>query len=323
VFAFRLCRGAISDKIYRKARVKKMALVREEPCDADLEDRNVEFGAYGKGPEEKYIFQDRVITITGGGTTDQERGFVATFANTGLVGTADYYDPVGLGKPVIGNFVRPTRFDWKRNMTSVGRVINSATTVTNSITFRLLFLLYWKFPDDIVLGSTQFQELFLENSTGNRHQAYLYPDVKEKCVVLYDCNHTMASPVDRLREKYGNVAAAAGGQAAYVVPPNNEVLGWAVPAATVPATTTTEVVYDEQRYGGHQLFLSGSFDLTGVEGALWRDPNEAEENQIVPSVVCFVVCQDLFHYYPASQLSVGQRPTTNWQFYCRYAFTDQ
>jgi len=305
-----------------------MALQEEDYCEADLEDQNEQFGAYGSaaGPEVKSVFQDRTILITAGGTTDQARGAVMTFANTGLVGVNDYYDPVGLGKPVIGNFIRPKVFDWKVSMTSPARVIQSSTAIRNCVTFRLVWLLVWEFPRDIVLGETQFRDIFLANSTGNWHQSFLNPDKVEKVKVLYDCNHTAGSPADRATVRYGNTVAAAGGQAGYVVPPfaAGANPGWIVPAATVPAVSTTAVTVDLTSFGGHEMFLSGRIDLEGVQMALWRDPLEEEEQQIVPCVIGFIVCQDLYHYSPSANLAnVTDRPTTEWQVYTRLTFTDE
>lgn len=300
-----------------------MALVEYDECDADQWEQEEDAEAYmARTPEKKYVFNDRQITITAGGTTDQERGWVCTFANTGLVGVADYYDAVSLGKPVIGNFIRGKRFDWKMLMTSPMKFPPNNNMVRNMITFRLLFLLVWEFPADIVLGTTQFLRYYLENSFGNRHASFLYPDVKEKVVVLYDCNHTVGSDGNPNVWGQPNVSAAAGGQAGYVVGPADP--GYVVPAATVPAITTTQGFQINQRFGGHQLALSGSFDLSGYEMALWKDPSEVEENQIVPCIMCFVVCQDLYHYSPSGSFgTVGDRPTTTWQFFTRLAFTDE
>lgn len=301
-----------------------MALQEEDYCDADLQDQNEQFGAYGSfaGPEVKSVFQDRTIQITAG-FGDQARGAVMTFANTGLVGVNDYYDPVGLGKPVVGNYIRPKKFDWKLNFTSPPGVGSGSTVVTNMVTFRLLWLLVWEFPRDIVLGATQFLEYFLDNSTGNYHQSFLNPDKVEKVRLLYDCEHTIGSPLAFDRGVYANVSAAAGGQAGYLVPPGNDVSGWTVPAATVPAVSTSVATSPAHRYGGHQMFLSGRFDLEEYEMSLWRDPLEEEEQQIVPAVICFVVCQDLFHYTPSGSFIVANRPTSQWQVYTRLTFTDE
>jgi len=295
-----------------------MAVYREDTeCDADQWESAEPF----TGPEEKAVYNYRAIDITAGGTTDQQRGWVCTFANTGLVGLADYYDPVTLGKPVVGNFIRPLRFDWKCDMKSDIREISTGSVFNNSVTFRLVFLLVWQFPSDIVLGATQWLDYYLDNPSGNRHQSFLYPDRKEKVVVLYDCNHTVASPPVP-QPVYGNVVAAAGGQAGYIVGPADP--GYVVPAATVNATSTSMVQSSVSYYGGHTSFLCGSFDLEGTEAALWRDPEQVEEEQIVPCIMCFVCCQDSFHYYnSAAQATVGNRPTTRWEFYTRYTFTDQ
>jgi len=294
-----------------------MALVEYDECDADQWEQEEDAEAYiERTPEKKYVFNERQVVITAGGTTDQERGWVCTFANTGLVGLSDYYDAVSLGKPVIGNFIRPLRFDWKVFMSSPMKFPNNNNQVRNMISFRLIFLLVWEFPEDIVLGSTQFLKYYLENSTGNRHMSFLKPELKEKVVVLYDCNHTMGSPGNPNLLYIPNVS-----QAGYVVPPfvAGENPGW-----IVPAISTTNTFLFSQRFAGHQLPLTGSFDLSGHQTALWKDPQGVEENQIVPCIMCFVVCQDLYHYSPSGSFgTVGDRPTTTWQFYTRYSFIDE
>jgi len=304
-----------------------MALQKVDVCEADIVDQNEKFGAYGGvgGKEVKSVFQDRTITIQAGvDDPDKMKGFVCTFANTGLVGTQDYYDPVSLGKPVIGNFITPLRFDWKLNFTSPFREVVESSPVRCMVTFRLLFLLVWEFPRDIVLNAGNFLKYFLPNSTGNYHQSYLYPDVNEKCVVLYDCNHTIGGPSYE-SAFYGNVIGGAGGQAGYVVPPfaAGTNPGWIVPAASIAANTTTLTKVSRAWFGGHEVFMSGTVDMSGVEAALWRDPEDEEEQQIVPCVMCFVVCQDLFHYSPSgSYATQANRPTSTWQFYTRLTFTD-
>lgn len=294
-----------------------MAYYRVSECDADQWEQDEPF----TGPEEKYVFNSRNIYVKAG--LDQEcQGFVASFANTGLIGLADYYDPVTLGKPVVGNFIKPRRFDWKFQVKTQTGGGNDADVISNSVTFRLIWLLLWEFPRDIVLGTTEFLRLYVDNAQGNRHQSYLYPDVKEKCVVLYDCNHTLGSAVDYQHNAYGNVASAAGGQAGYVVGPADP--GYVVPAATVPATSTSLARFQASLFGGHYAFDCGSFDLNGVEMALWRDPEEEEEQQIVPSICCFVVCQDGFNYYPsASLLPEAARSNVELQFFTRLTFTDE
>lgn len=291
-----------------------MALYEVDDCVADLEDQNEAFGAYGKegGPEVKSIFQERSIGITAGGTTDQQRGGVMTFANTGLIGLSDYYDPVSLGKPVIGNFIRPRKFDWKCFYTGPTHYVNTATAITNMVTFRLVWLLLWEFPRDIVLGATQWAELFLDNSTGNRHHSFLRPEVAEKTVVLYDCNHTVGSPFSNETNVTSNTT-----QAGYAVGP-------ADPGYVVPAVSTATVNATRQRFGGLQMEISGQFDLSEYQMALWRDPLEEEEQQIVPSVICFVCCQDLFHCTPSSGLpNVADRANGSWHFNTRLTFTDE
>jgi len=299
-----------------KARVKKkMALQVEVETDADQYEGDVEENLWARGAEEKYVYNERQIVITAGGTTDQQRGWVCTFANTGLNGTADFYDAVSLGKPVVGNFIKPKRFDWKLNMTCPQRSIaGESTSVTNMITFRLIFLLVWEFPRDIVLGSTQFLSYYLDNSNGNRHQSFLHPDLKEKVKVLYDCNHTLGKPVEFTRSDFGNVS-----QAGYVVPP---FAAGANPGWIVPAVSTSVATNFVSRYGGLHMFLSGNMDLSGEEMALWRDPLEEEEQQIVPCIISFIVCQDLFHFTPAGGFGVASRPTTTWEMYTRLVFTD-
>lgn len=296
-----------------------MAYYRVSECDADMREEGDPF----TGPEEKYVFNARNIYVKAG--ENQEcQGFVATFANTGLIGLQDYYDPVTLGKPVVGNFIKPKRFDWKFQVKTQAMSANDADVISNSVTFRLIWLLLWEFPRDIVLSTADFLKLYLDNPQGDRHQSYLYPDVKEKCMVLYDCNHTLGSAADYQHNAYGNVVSAAGGQAAYVVPAPSGSLGWPVPAATVPATSTSLSRFQVSLFGGHYAFEHGSFDLEGLEMALWRDPEEEEEQQIVPALCCFVVCQDGFNYYPSATAFVASaRSNVELQFFTRLAFTDE
>jgi len=304
-----------------------MALQKESERTADVGGWEDDEGrVFGNGPEEKYVYRMRVMYPT---AANEVVGVVCTYAQQDLNGTDDYYGPPDYGRPVIGNFLAPKMFHWRLSIRQAVRVIESETYITNMMSFRLIFLLVWRFPKSLGavlpdLGYLDYLQYFgvLENGR-NVYFDWPWPDVKESCVLLYDCVHTIGSPTDFKRNTYGNVAAALGGQAGYVVGPADP--GYVVPAANVPATTTVEASDPRTQYGGHHMFLDGEFDLSrySAQAGLWRDPEGVDVAQIVPYVACFIGVGGDHFYSPASSFSVGNRPAPEALLSTRYSFTDQ
>jgi len=265
----------------------------------------------GDGPEFKHWFGDGTLDVYKDGPTREVTGYRPWFSSTPFRGSDDkrvqgpaYNDE---GKPVLGNYLRPVKFCLKGTFkTGVKSLTISAATgfpgtVTNSLSFRLICMLVWLYPPT---SSNQDDELeFFENFFMTypgmlKTQAFLKPEVKTQVKIVYDALHTLSSPKAPLRGVFGNVVAAAGGQAGYVVGPADP--GYVVPAATVPAVSTTAASELRDVYGGHIAEVVECIDLEGVGLSTWRDPLGEEENQMVPYMQVFIVTDDATAYPSAS-----------------------
>jgi len=302
-----------------------MAEVQECVIEADLIDQNEGYGVYGKqyADEVKAIFVERAVILQPA-VTQEAGGYVATYSSTSMVGNDDYHDQIGHGAPINGNFVKPKRFDWRLSARTQFKTLSVNNMISNVMSFRLIWMLVWQYPNSIDLGESDFDSFFKPTTNGDRLMSFLYPDVSEKCKVLYDCVHTMGTPGDRMANVYGNASAAAGGQAGYVVPAPSGTVGWVVPAATVPAISTAVASSPRIVYGGHQMFLSGQFDLEGMDGALWRNPQDLDAVQeLVPALIAFVVTHAKYHYDGGSALPTpADRPQSLYSFSSRYTFSE-
>jgi len=310
-----------------KARVKKkMAAVDEcVESDADLRDWFEDLG----GPEWKYIFDDQTFAFSAADASEPfVKGFNPLYTNSDLRGTDDVKTPDAGGQPVVGNFIRPSSFDWKLTVTTSQRTyteqnITPVYQVKDFVMFRLIWMLIFEFPR----GDDDYQEMFedlYETGSGTLTDQYLKPQYKQKCKVLHDAVYRVGdSPQHSLSIAY-STAAAAGGQAGYVVGPADP--GYVVPAATVPAVTSTLQFRVSQTYGGQVKFIEGSFDL-GEEirqgCTLWRDPQEELPDQIMPTLQCFVVCEPAYNFLKVPDSAILSQGQTVFLFSTRYTFSDQ
>jgi len=254
--------------------------------------------------ERKHWFADceMVVFQSQQGVIDTERlvsGFRPLFSSVDMNGTDDKRTPVDGGKPVVGNFLNAESFDFKfMCYTGVFSIAPTtfANSISNSFTFRMIWMLVWLYPPSSTDQDDEeefFLNFFQTYSGSSLLHAFLQPEKKHQVKILYDCIHTVSSPKAPLRNQVGSVSSAAGGQAGYVVLPfaAGAQPGWVVPAASVPATSTTVVTELRDVYGGHQFEIVGNVDLKGLGMSLWRDPFEEEVQQMVPYLQCFI-CTD-------------------------------
>jgi len=303
-----------------------MALQEETERTADVGGwEDDEARTFGKGPQLKYVFSGGTLALNAG---VMAAGKVCTYAQQDLNGTDEQYFPPDRGKPVIGNFLNPKKFHWRLSMRQQHQVVLNQSECTNMFSFRLVFLLVWQFPQSLSgvlpgLGVNDFLAYFGEDVpfTSDFMLDFMKTDVREKCVLLYDCVHSIGSPGFHMPVLLNNITKAAGGQAGYIVGPADP--GYVVPAATDTAITTTQAAA-RTGYGGHQMFLDGEIDIQPYceQAALWRDPAGAVPNQIVPYVVCFVASDSDYMYFPSTTFAVADRPTPTFKLSTRYEFSD-
>jgi len=267
----------------------------------------------GDKPESKHWFADfeTVIFQAQQGVIDTQRlvsGFRPLQSSYDVNGTDDKRTPVDGGKPVVGNFLRAKKFDFRCVVrTGVYSVAPTtfANTTRNAISFRMIWMLVWLYPP-ISTNQNDEEEFFLNffqlYSGGGFLNAYLQPEKKHQVKILYDCVHTLSSPKAPVRTQTVAVTAAAGGQAGYVVPAPSGTLGWVVPAATVPAVASAVTTELRDVYGGHQCFINDTIDLSGLNVSLWRDPFSESPQQMVPYLQCFVCTDAIFAYVNDSGL---------------------
>jgi len=300
----------------------------------------------GSMPEDKHWFSDcslDLFHVGAGPTTRYVTGFRPWFSSSSFRGADDkrvqgplYNDG---GRPVIGNYLLPKRFSVKlcvrTGLYSLAVAANTLTgSVSNSLSFRLIFLLVWLYPPTSSNENDEeefFENLYMVYPGVARLHSFLKPEVKEQVKVLYDAVHTVSSPKEGHRGVYGVVTKAvtnvpAYAQAGYVVPAPSGTLGWVVPAAAQAAYTDTAVstaVGNQVRdvYGGHQIEVQECIDLEGLQVSTWRDPVGEEENQMVPYMQMFIVTDEAFCYNTASN------PTREWSLNVQgqtcMSFTDE
>lgn len=269
----------------------------------------------GDKPEFKHWFGDGTLDVYKDGPTREVTGYRPWFSTVPFRGSDDkrvqgpaYNDE---GRPVLGNYLRPIKFCLKATFktgvksVTVPPASGFPGTVTNSISFRLICMLVWLYPPTSTNQDDElefFENFFMTYAGMLKTQAFLKPEVKEQVMILYDAIHTLSSPKAPLRGVYGDVSAAAGGQAGYIVPAPSGTVGWVVPAATVPAISTTKTAELRDVYGGHIAEVIECIDLQGIGISTWRDPLGEEENQMVPYMQVFIVTDDVTAY-PSPSLS--------------------
>jgi len=262
-----------------------------------------------EGPEQKYIFDDQSFNIND--TTDEVAGYNPLYSNSSLRGTDDLKTPDAGGAPVIGNFVSPLRFDWKMHV-KTGSYSNSGSSsvVKNWASFRLIWLLIFEFPRDDDDPAQMYNDLY-ETGAGIKQTYFLKPQYRSKVRVLHDEVCTIGdSP------RFVVNARRNPSQAGYVVGP-------ADPGYVVPAMSSAAESVPAQSFGGHHTYKEGYFDLSefGSGASLWRDPQGELEDQIVPTLQCFVVLEAASRFEGAT--AIGINANVNFSFTTRYTFTDQ
>jgi len=336
--AFSVC-AVDSTEGCSKARVKKkMALqeVSERIADVGGFDGD-EAKAYGEGAQTKHLYGKSSLYPTG---FSPFSGFVCTYGLQDLHGADDYYYPTDQGRPVVGNYITPGKFHWRLRVSQVVKGVLSTTDVTNLMSFRLIFMLVWQFPKglDVASAGMLYGSLFNPSiAAPDGLMDFIRPEVSEKCVLLYDCIHTIGGESRREWSRYGivskvAVAVPAYAQAAYVVPPfaAGTNPGWPVPAAAQAAYTdsainTTENSVFRVVYGGHQVFLDGVIDVSEYvsQMSLWRDPEGLANQQLVPCIVCYINVHPDYLYSPAYAFDAGSRPAPRFDVATRLDFTDE
>jgi len=264
-------------------------------------------------PERKYIFDDQSFNIND--STDEVAGYNPLYSNSSLRGTDDVKTPDAGGAPVIGNFIRPERFDWKLHV-KTGSYSNSGSSsvVKNWISFRLIWMLIFEFPRDDDDPAAMYNDLY-ETGAGIKQTYFLKPQYKQKVRVFHDEIVTIGdSP------RFVVNARRNPSQAGYIVPPT---AAGANPGWVVPAMSSAAESVPAQSFGGHHTYMEGSVDLEKlVRGgaSLWRDPQQELEDQIMPTIQCFVVLEAASRFEGATAL--GTNANVNFSFTTRYSFAE-